>query len=64
MPNSEGRPYSPAKISIDDYERLTKMFKGLFAEEPLIKYSIYAAGLAGVCDVIEFLWRIFLHFKP
>jgi hypothetical protein len=58
------RPYQPAKISIDDYERLTRMFKDLFAEQPLIKWSIYFAGIAGVCETIDFIWKLFKHFKP
>jgi hypothetical protein len=40
------------------------MFKDLFAEQPLIKWSIYFAGIAGVCETIDFIWKLFKHFKP
>jgi len=64
MSNSEKpRPYQPAKITIDEYERLTKLFKEIFAEQPLIKWAIYLAGLGGLCDTIRFIWSAFKHFS-
>lgn len=63
MSNSEKpRGYQPAKMTIEDIERLSKLFKDLFAEQPLIKYSIYAAGLAGAVEVGRALIEIIKFF--
>jgi hypothetical protein len=60
--NDKPRGYQPAKITIDDVERLTKLFKEIFAEQPLIKWSIYLAGLGGLCETLHFAWLVLKHF--
>ena len=42
----------PTKLTIEDIQNL----KGLFADNPLIKWSIIAAGVAGTLESIHILW--------
>jgi hypothetical protein len=64
MSNSDKpRGYQPAKITIDDVERLSKLFKELFAEQPLIKWAIYFAGIGGLCGALDFLWKLIQHVR-
>jgi hypothetical protein len=62
--SQQTRPYTPTKIPIDDYERMAKLFKGLFAEEPGIKWAIYLAGVGGACATLDFIWKVIQHFHP
>ena len=60
MSNDEKRSqYQPAKITVDEYERLARLFKDLFAEHPMIKWAIYLAGIGGLAETLHVIWLAF-----
>lgn len=46
----------PSRMTPQEYQELAKSFKDLFADQPLIKWSIVAAGAGGVLDGLHVLW--------
>jgi hypothetical protein len=50
-------------MSIDDVERIGTFFKRLLADSPAIKWSIIAAGIAGVLESIHILWLALRYIK-
>ncbi len=40
------------------FQDLATFFKDYLADKPLIKWSIVAAGIGGVCDALHTLWLI------
>ena len=44
----------PRKYSIEEMEAINRFIKGF--ESPWIKWSIIAAGVAGVAEVLHLLW--------
>jgi hypothetical protein len=48
--------YNPARLSAEEFQSLGIFFKDLFAENPLIKYSIIAAGIAGALESLHIGW--------
>ena len=51
----------PGKLTIDEFQRVASVVRDLLADQPLIKYSIYAAGIAGVLDSAHLIWE-FIDF--
>jgi hypothetical protein len=49
-------PARPAKMTAEEFQSLGHFFKEIFAENPLIKIAIYAAGLGGALDSFHILW--------
>lgn len=56
--NEKGHKYTPARMNIDELERLTRLFKDIFAEQPLIKWSIYLAGFGGLLEGLHIIWLV------
>jgi len=49
-------PSRPEKFSIDAIRQFVALFKELLNEHPVIRWSIIAAGVAGVFDVLHTVW--------
>jgi hypothetical protein len=52
--SSGASPSRPTKLTIEEFHDL----KDLFSENPLIKWSIIAAGLGGALEAIHILWLL------
>jgi hypothetical protein len=48
--------FTPASLSVEDVKSLGMFFKELLAENPLVRYSIYAAGIGGALEGLHILW--------
>ena len=55
-PPSRGGSFHPTKIDIDEWKRISLFFRDFLADEPFIKYSIIAAGVAGVLESLHIVW--------
>lgn len=69
MSSEQGAGFSPSakpgKLTIAEFQQIAGFVKDLLADQPLIKYSIYAAGAAGLLDSIHLIWEFYLFFiKP
>lgn len=51
----------PGKLTIAEFQQVAGVVRDLLADQPLIKYSIYAAGIAGILDSIYWIW-LFIVF--
>ena len=53
----------PGKLTIAEFQQFAGVVKDLLAEQPGIKYSIYAAGIAGFLQTLYLLWLFarYLH---
>ena len=51
----------PGKLTVDEFRAISGIIKDLLASEPGIKYSIYAAGIAGILEAVHLLW-LFARF--
>jgi hypothetical protein len=66
-PSGKGGGFNPApqpkssSIRVDEVERLTKLYKSVFEDQPLIKWSIIAAGFGGLLDGLHVLWLVLKH---
>lgn len=48
----------PGKFTVAEFQQVAGVVRELLADQPLIKYSIYAAGLAGLLDSIHWIWLL------
>ena len=46
---------APTRMTIYDVQQLARLFKDLLDDSPL-KWCIFAAGIAAVCDMCHLLW--------
>lgn len=53
---SGGFDPAPARLTPEEFQSLGLFFKGLLNENPLIKASIIAAGVAGVLESLHIAW--------
>jgi hypothetical protein len=51
----------PGKWTLAEIQQFAGFMKDLLADQPAIKYSIYAAGVAGLLDTVHWVW-IFIAF--
>ena len=51
----------PGKFTVNEFQQMATVVKSLLADEPLIKWSIYAAGVAGALETIHLIW-LFICF--
>jgi hypothetical protein len=54
-PANSGRGYTiarPRKYELDELQQINELFK-LLGDAKLVKWSILAAGVAAVCDIIH-----------
>jgi hypothetical protein len=51
----------PGKLTVEEFKAVSGIVRDLLADEPLIKYSIYAAGVAGALETAHLVW-LFLRF--
>jgi hypothetical protein len=51
----------PGKLTVAEFQQFAGFMKDLLADQPVIKYSIYAAGMAGLFDSIHWAW-VFIAF--
>jgi hypothetical protein len=60
MSNETGAGFStnekPGKWTFAEFKQVSEFTKDLLADQPLIKYSIYAAGVAGLLDTIHWIY--------
>jgi len=47
---------NPSSLTIAEVQTLATFFKNLFSDNPLIKWSIVAAGIGGGLDVVHTFW--------
>jgi hypothetical protein len=52
---SPANPAADNNLSISDLERILGIFQRL-TNNPLIKWSIYAAGIAALLDIVHLAW--------
>jgi hypothetical protein len=62
MSNEAGAGFTPSakpgKLTPAEFQQVASTVKDLLADRPLIKYSIYAAGVAGALDSGHWLWLL------
>jgi hypothetical protein len=67
MSNEPGGGFSPTekpgKWTLAEFKQAAALVKDLLADQPLIKFSIYAAGLAGALDCIHWIWLFILFLQ-
>lgn len=51
----------PGKFTVAEFQQVAGVVRELLADQPAIKYSIYAAGVAGLLDSIHWIW-LFIVF--
>jgi len=56
MSDEKSRPYTPARMTAQEFQELGTFFKQLIAENPLIKASVIAAGIGGALEGLHILW--------
>jgi hypothetical protein len=56
MSDEKGRPYTPARLTTQEFQELGTFFKQLLAENPFLKASIIAAGIGGALEGLHILW--------
>jgi hypothetical protein len=65
MSNEPGGGFSPnekpGKWTFAEFKQVSEFTKDLLADQPLIKYSIYSAGVAGVLESAHLIW-LFICF--
>jgi hypothetical protein len=51
------RPTNPS-FTFSEFQQMAEFFKDFLAENPLVRYSIYAAGVGGLLEGFHILWLI------
>jgi hypothetical protein len=51
----------PGKLTVAEFQQVAGVVRDLLADQPIIKWSIYAAGAAGLLDTIHWSW-LFVGF--
>jgi hypothetical protein len=54
----KGGGYNPPKMTAEQFQGLATFFKDYLADNPIIKWSIIAAGIAGVFETAHTLWLL------
>jgi hypothetical protein len=55
-PKNEGGGFNPARLTIEEFGTFTGIVKKLLADNPLIRWSIIAAGLGAVVEILHIVW--------
>ncbi len=45
-------------FTFSEFQQMAEFFKNFLAENPLVRYSIYAAGIGGALEGLHILWLI------
>jgi hypothetical protein len=52
----QSAPYSPVRMTVNEFQDIALFFKRFLAENPLLKALIIAAGVGGVFETLHCLW--------
>lgn len=52
----KGGGFGPARLTPKEFQDLATFFKDYLADNPLIKWSIVAAGVGGVIETLHLGW--------
>ena len=57
--------YNPPKMTLDQFREYANFFKELLSDNPLVKWSIVAAGVGAVFETCHILWLfgVWLYWK-
>jgi hypothetical protein len=55
---AKGGGFNPPRMTPQQFQELATFFKDYLADNPIIKWSIIAAGIAGVFETAHILWLL------
>jgi hypothetical protein len=55
-PNEHSTPYTPVRMTVNEFQDIALFFKQFLAENPALKVSIIAAGVGGIFETLHCLW--------